>query len=155
MKITVTRKTNAPAKGLWPYLADFSNIVRFHPMVNASYYVDGSETCEVGSTRQCDFKDGSFFKEQITELKEGSHYRINVVDSSGPVKDASAFFGLKTLEDGSTEILMEVDMTPKNILMQPMLYTAFKYKALPSVLKGLEDLYNQEHGSNSNLQQAS
>ena len=155
MKITVTRKTNAPAEGLWPYLVDFSNIVRFHPMINASYYLNGSQTCEVGSTRQCDFKDGSFFKEQITELKEGSHYRVNVVDSSGPVKDATALFGLKTLDDGSTEIYMEVDMTPKNILMQPMLYTMFKYKALPSVLKGLDDLYNKEHVAQTNLQSAS
>ena len=47
MKITIKRTANAPAEVLWNYLADFSNIHRFHPFLKGSHFVNDSQTCEV------------------------------------------------------------------------------------------------------------
>lgn len=147
MKITVKRKANAPKDALWSYLADFSNIQRFHPMLKSSHHVEGSLSCEVGSTRQCDFKDGSVLKERISDLKEGSYYTIDIVESSIPVKEASATLGVNGLSENLTETYMSVSMKPRNRFMAPMMFLMFKYKVIPGILKGLEDLYLQEHRS--------
>ena len=49
MKVNVKRTINAPKDELWKYLADYSNIQRFHPLLKGSDFVDGAETCEIGS----------------------------------------------------------------------------------------------------------
>jgi len=152
MKITVKRTADAPLEDLWIYLADFSNIARFHPMLNSSHYIEGPTTLEVGSVRQCDFQDGSVLKEKVSDCKEGSHYSIDIVESSMPVKDASATLGLRPINASKTETYMSIKMTPKNKLMQPMMYLMFKFKVIPGILKGLEDLYLREHQVKSSVQ---
>lgn len=154
MKITVKRKANAPAADLWNYLADFSNIQKFHPFLKSSHFVDGSDSCEVGSSRQCNFKDGSVFKETIKEWSEGSHYTIKAEDSTGRIKDATASLGVTPIDSETTEVYMTVEMTAANKLMQPMLYIMFKYKVVPAVLKSLEDLYHKDQKAVATLELA-
>ena len=154
MKIKVKRRNNASADKLWNYLGDFSNIYRFHPMLDGSHFIGGSSTCEVGSTRQCEFKDGSVLKEQITEWEEGSHYKINIVESTMPVKNATAKLGVKHLGLNYSETYMEVEMEPVNKLTGPVMYLMFKYKVIPGILKGLEDLYDKEHNKETKLEVA-
>lgn len=154
MKIKVKRKANAPAEGLWLYLGDFSRIYRFHPMLKGSHFIDGSDTCEVGSTRQCNFKDGSVLKEQIVEWEEGSHYKINIIESTMPFKSATAKIGVRTIGTNKSETYMEVNGVPKNRLMGPMMSLMFRYKVIPAILKGLEDLYHEEHPKAANFKVA-
>lgn len=155
MKITVKRTANAPADGLWSYLADFSNIHRFHPFLKDSFFINGSDSTDVGSARQCNFKDGSEFKETITDWNEGSNYTIEAEDSTGRIKSAKATVGLKVIDSETTEVYMSVDMIPANKLMQPIMYLMFKNKVMPAVLKGLEDLYQEETKTASSLNVAS
>ena len=145
MKIQVNRNINAPTEAIWAYLSDFSNIRRFHPLLKNSYFIDGSEHNDLGATRQCDLKDGNFIKEKITDWKEGSHYAVDIVESSMPIKKAKAVFGVRSTGKNTSEVYMDMDITPKSRLMKPMLYAAYKYKALPAILKSLEDLYLKEH----------
>jgi hypothetical protein len=151
MKITVERTANAPADALWAYMGDFSNVHKFHPMLNDSHFIEGSQSCDVGSTRQCNFKDGSILKERITEWKDGSHYKIDIVESSMPVDNASAKLGVRSIGGGQTLTYMTVEAKPKNKLMQPMMYMIFKYKVIPGILKGLEDLYKSDLAVESTL----
>lgn len=154
MKITVKRKANAPAADLWNYLADFSNIQKFHPLLKSSHFIDGSNSCEVGSSRQCNFKDGSVLKETIKEWNEGSNYTIEAEDSTGRIKEAIVSLGVIPINSETTEVYMKVEMTPANKLMQAMLYFMFKYKVVPTVLKGLEDLYHKDQKAAATLELA-
>jgi ribosome-associated toxin RatA of RatAB toxin-antitoxin module len=155
MKITVKRKTNAPAERLWSYLADFSNIHRFHPFLKDSFFINGSDSTDVGSARQCNFKDGSEFKETITEWNDGSNYTIEAEDSTGRIKSVKATVGVNPIDSERSEVYMTIDMIPANKIMQPMMYLMFKNKVIPAVLKGLEDLYNEEQKINSTVELAS
>jgi len=145
MKVKVKRKINAPSAILWAYLADYSNINRFHPLLKKSEFIEGSESCEIGSTRQCDMKDGNHIKERVTDWKEGSHYSVEIYDTSMPMKNSKATMGLNKLSANETEAYMHMDIEPKYKLMQPMMYLMFRYKMGPAILKGLEDLYKEEH----------
>ena len=147
MKINCTRIIQAPAEALWSYLGDYANIHRFHPMLknNGSHFIEGTTSCEIGSTRQCDFKDGNFLKERVTDWKEGSHYTIEVYETSMPVNSAKATLGVRAIDSQTTEAYMQIEMEPKFKIMQPMMYLMFKYKAGAGVLKGLEKIYQEEN----------
>ena len=144
MKINVRRKINAPVEVLWSYFADYSNIQRFHPLLKNSHFVDGASSCELGSTRQCNMKDGNYLKEEVIDWKENSHYTVKIYDTSMPIKSAKATLGVTPLSNGSSEAYMQVEMIPKYKIMQPMMYLMFRFVAAPSILKGLEKLYKEE-----------
>ena len=144
MKINVKRKINAPSSVLWDYLADYSNIHRFHPLLKGSNFIEGASTCEIGSTRQCDMKDGNYIKEKIVDWKDGSHYTVDIYDTSMPIKDATATLGVRAINENETEAYMNIEMTPKYKIQQPMMFLMFRFVAAPKILKGLEELYLQE-----------
>ena len=145
MNISIKRTINAPSDALWDYLADYSNIHKFHPLLKGSDFVDGAHTCELGSTRQCDMKDGSYLKERITDWKEGSHYSVEIYETSMPVKEARATIGVKAIGENQSEAYMYMNMKPKYKLLQPMMYLMFQFFAGPSILRGLEKIYRKEH----------
>jgi len=147
MKINIKRKINAPAAALWAYLADYENIHRFHPLIKSegSHYIEGSDTCELGSLRQCNFTDGHHIKEKLIEWKDGSHYTVDIYDSTMPMKAAKATLGVKDLGGNQSEAFMKMEVTPKYKIMQPMMYLMFRYRNGPMILKGLEDIYKKEH----------
>ena len=144
MKITSKRRIHASIESLWNYMGDYSNIYKFNPMLKDSHFNDGSNTCEVGSTRQCDMKTGDYLKERITDWKEGSHYSVEIYDTSMPVKKANAKLGLTRISDELTEAYMEMEIVPKNVLLSPIMYLMFKYIAAPGILRGLEKIQADE-----------
>ena len=144
MKIKAKRRINASIESLWNYMGDYSNIYKFNPMLKDSHFNGGSDTCEVGSTRQCDMKTGDYLKERITDWKEGSHYSVEIYDTSMPVKKANAKLGLTRITDSMTEAYMEMEIVPKYALLAPFMYLMFKYIAAPGILKGLEDIQASE-----------
>jgi len=147
MTINIKRKINAPSDALWTYLADYENIHRFHPLIKSegSHYLEDSNSCELGSLRQCNFTDGNWIKEKLIELKEGSHYTVDIYESNMPMKEAKATLGVKSLGENQSEAFMKMEITPKYKIMQPMMYLMFRYRNGPMILKGLEDIYKKEH----------
>ena len=144
MKLIIKKKINAPKNELWSYIADFSNIYRFHPLLSDSHFTNGSDSCEIGSTRQCNMKDGGFIKEKMVDLKQGSSYTITIEETSMPVKKAIVTMGVNELSKEKSEVYMHMDMTPKNKFLQPMMYLMFKFKIGPSILNGLATLHRKE-----------
>lgn len=151
MKIKVSRTVNAPAEGLWQYVGDFSNIYRFHPFLKGSHFIDGATSNDIGSTRQCNFKDGNYVKEQIIEWKEGSLYTVDIIESSIPIKYGKGTVGISPIDENNTEVFMELDVTPKNKLMAPMMYLMYKRKVVPAILQRLEEVYTIESKTEANL----
>ncbi len=144
MKIKVQRKINAPSEGLWKYLGDYSNIHRFNPLLKGSYFSEGSETSEMGSTRHCDLKGGDYIKERVIDWKEGSHYSIEIYETSMPVKNSKATLGVRSLGENQSEVYMNIEMEAKYRILAPMMYVMFKYIAAPGILRGLDKLYHKE-----------
>ncbi len=144
MNIKVSRKINAPKDELWAYLADFNNIYRFHPLLNGSSYIEGASSCQMGTTRQCDFKGGSYIKEKVTGLQEGSHYTVDIYETSMPIKNARATLGVKEISANETEPFMDMSMVPKYAFLTPVMYLMFRFLAAPSILRGLEKLWAAE-----------
>lgn len=144
MKISTKRKINASPEDLWNYLGDYSNIYKFNPLIKDSHFNEGTTTCEVGSTRSCDMITGDYLKERITEWKEGSHYTVEIYDTSMPVKKAIATLGLNKIDAQTTEAYMDMEIVPKYTVLGPLMYLMFKYYAAPGILKGLEKIYRSE-----------
>ena len=145
MKIKIKKKIKAPHEALWNYLADYSNIHRFHPLLKGSDFIEGAHTCEVGSTRQCDMKDGNYIKERVVDWQENSHYTVDIYETSMPLKSAQATLGISPMSTKETEVYMHMDIIPKYKILQPILYLMFRFVAAPSILSGLEKLYRKEH----------
>ncbi|MEM7106371.1 MAG: SRPBCC family protein [Bacteroidota bacterium] len=144
MKIKAKRQIDAPSEALWNYLADFSNIHKFHPLLKGSSYIEGTESCEVGGKRQCDMKDGNILKETIIDIKEGSHYTVEIYETSMPIKNAVATLGVRPLGEKKSEAYMHVGLIPKYRILAPFMYLFFKFVAAPSILKGLEKIHKKE-----------
>jgi ribosome-associated toxin RatA of RatAB toxin-antitoxin module len=145
MEIKLNRQVEAPASALWNYIGDYSNIHRFHPLLKGSDFIEGADSCEIGATRQCDMKDGNYIKERITDWKEGSHYTVDIYETSMPLRSAKATIGVRSNGENTSEVYMEMSMEPKYKIMQPMMFLFFKYVAGPGILKGLENIYKKEH----------
>ena len=144
MKIRTTRKIAATTEALWNYLGDYSNIYRFNPLISHSQFSDGATTCEVGSTRQCDMKTGDYLKEKVIEWEEGSHYAVEIYETSMPIKRAVAKLGVTRIDDLNSEVYMQMEIKAKYPIMNPVMYLMFKFIAAPGILKGLEKLYQRE-----------
>ena len=141
MRVKVSRRINAPASGIWPLIGDYSNINRIHPLLKGSHFIEGTQSCEVGSTRQCDMKNGDYIKERVIEWEEGSHYTVDVYETSMPVKDAVATFGVRELSKNQSEAYLDFTMNLKYAVLQPIMYLVFKYIAGTGILRKLEKEY--------------
>jgi hypothetical protein len=144
MEILITRKINAPVPSVWELISDYSNIHKFHPLLKTSGFIEGSCTHEPGSTRQCNMLDGSFLKERIIDWKEGSHYSVEVYETSLPVKKSFATLGVAELNDHASLAYMHIRMKAKYSLIIPILYFVFRYYAGPAILRGLERAISKE-----------
>jgi hypothetical protein len=144
MKILVTRNIPRDTASVWQILSDYSNIHRFHPLLKTSGFIEGSCTTEPGATRQCDMLDGSFLKERVTEWKEGSHYSVEVYETSMPVRESTATIGVTKLDDQSSMAYMQIKMKSRYALLAPMLYLIFRYYAGPAILRGLSKATQKE-----------
>ncbi len=147
MRVSVKKTINAPSEILWNYLADYSNIERFHPLLSSSQFIEGADSCEIGSTRQCNMKDGNYVKERITDWVEGSHYTVDIYESSMPIKSAKGTLGVKAINKNSSEAFFTMEVTPKIKAMHPMMFLLFKFKVAPNILKGLHELYQREYAT--------
>ncbi len=71
--------------------------------------------------------------------------QLTFYDSSMPMKNSSATFGVRKLDSGGSEIYMEIETEPTNKLMQPMMYLMFRFKMIPGIIKGLDDFYKKDN----------
>ena len=150
MKITAKRKINASASDLWAYLGDYANIYRFNPLIKHSEFNDGTVSCEVGSTRQCDMSTGDYLKEKVTDWEEGSHYSVEIYETSMPIKTANATLGVTPLDENTSEAYMIMEIQPKYTILGPLMYMMFRYIAAPGILRGLEKIQRKEQLSLAN-----
>ena len=109
--IIVTKNIAASADRAWAALADFGNIANFHPGLSGSHLLDGSAANGVGAERRCDIKDGNYLVERVRDWHEGQSYTIDIIESSMPVRRATATLSVKPIDAHHSQAAMVVDMT--------------------------------------------
>ena len=129
---------------IWRALSDYSNIYKFHPLLKGSQYIEDSCIAGEGAMRQCFMLDGSYLKEKVTDWKEGESYTVEIFETTMPIKSATAAIGTRQIDGQSAVAFIKMDVTPKYAVLQPFMYTMFKFVAIPSILKGLEKMLKKE-----------
>lgn len=147
MKIIANRTVKANAEQLWPYVSDFSGIYRFHPLVKDSQTIGDSDEPQIGSRRECIFKNGGYSKEEVTAWNEGCSYTVKIYETSLPIKRAEATLGVLPMENGDSQLFMHMDLKPKNKIMAPIMFLMFRFGIAPRILKDLDQLFKLESSS--------
>jgi len=140
--IIVTKNIAASADRAWAALADFGNIANFHPGLSGSYLLDGSAASGVGAERRCDIKDGNYLVERVRDWHEGQSYTIDIIESSMPVRRATATLSVKPIDAHHSQAAMVVDMTMKfgllGKVMEVLMARAAMRRTMVGILDGLD-----------------
>lgn len=139
-KIIVNEIVNAPVAEVWKSWDEFGDIAQFSPNINKSYLLDKSVETGMGATRHCDLSDGkNFLREKIVEYVPNERLKIEIFDSSMPMKSGYAVFALTPLSADRTKVEMTIEMVPKMGIagkaMMSMMKPRFT-KLLQSMLHG-------------------
>jgi uncharacterized protein YndB with AHSA1/START domain len=140
-QLTVTKTINAPIDTVWPALADFGGIHRFHPGVKNSYLLNDKEG-GVGAQRVCEFYDGNSITEEVSGWEDGCHMTVDITKGSLPIRDAAGTIEVTANGEGTTRIDFTVRYEPKfgplgKVMDVVMMRPNFR-KLLGQVIDGLE-----------------
>jgi len=140
--ITVTKTLNVDAARAWAALADFGNIAHFHPGLSGSHLLDGSANAGVGAERRCDLKDKNYLVERVRDWKDGSSYTVDIIESSMPLRSATATLSVRAIDNQRSEAAMTVDMTMKfgllGVVMEILMARPTMKRTMVSILDGLD-----------------
>ncbi len=137
--IIVTKNIAASADRAWAALADFGNIANFHPGLSGSHLLDGSAANGVGAERRCDIKDGNYLVERVRDWHEGQSYTIDIIESSMPVRRATATLSVKPIDAHHSQAAMVVDMTMKFGLLGKVMEVLMARSAMRRTMVGILD----------------
>ena len=140
--ITVKKIVEAPVEQVWESWDDFGNIYKFNPSISASRLLSDDST-GIGARRECDLKDGkNWVREKIVDYVPLKKMRIDIYDSSMPIKTMSATVTFRAIADAKTEVTFWAEFEPKfgflGRLMAPLMKRQFR-PMLASMLDGNAD----------------
>jgi len=131
---TVTRSLDASPAEVWSVLADFGNIAEWNPNLSASRLL-GEQAGGVGTTRQCDLKDGkNYVRERVTTWEDGRRMEIDIYEGTMPLKSAIATIVLEPAGPRRTKVIASMSFVPKGgavrkvateVFMKPMMKHMF------------------------------
>ncbi len=140
--VKVQKIVNAPIEEVWASWDDFGNIYKFNPSVTASRLLSDDST-GIGARRECDLEDGkNWVREKIVDYVPLKIMRIDIYDSSMPIKTMSATLTFRAIADTKTEVAFWAEFEPKfgfiGRLMAPLMKRQFR-PMLASMLDGNAD----------------
>ncbi|MBL4905966.1 MAG: SRPBCC family protein [Sneathiella sp.] len=138
--VTVKQIVEAPLADVWASWDDYANIHKFHPGLNGSFLLEGSEDTGMGALRQCDLADGkNFLREEVIGYTPEKQMVIDIYEMSIPLKTARATLNYEALGDNRSQVTMSIDFVPKmgiiGKMMTPMMKKQFT-KTLEDLLAG-------------------
>ncbi len=131
--VIVSKNFDLPSDALWAAWADFGNVYTWHPFVEKSRLVDGTDgKIRVGTRRQCDLVDGkNWVREEIVAMDEGRQLKIDLYDGTMPIKAALATITIAPLSESRTRVDVRMDFQPKfgvlGRLMAPLMKRQFTH----------------------------
>lgn len=112
-KIVVNETVNAPIAEVWKSWDQFGDIARFAPNIKESHLLPGSAETGMGAERHCLLADGkSYLREKVIEYVPEQRLKIDIFDSSMPMKSGYAVFELTPKGADMTNVQMTIEMVP-------------------------------------------
>ena len=96
-------RIEAPIEKVWEVLSDLGSIYRWNPGVTHSYATSEATSGE-GATRHCDIKVGpmsGYLKERAFDWRDGEGFKIDIYESSMPLKSNIVEFSVRADGDGT------------------------------------------------------
>jgi ribosome-associated toxin RatA of RatAB toxin-antitoxin module len=130
--VTVSKQVDASVQDVWKTWDDFGNIYKFNPNLKHSHLLsDVNEPMGVGSERQCDMADNkNWVRERVLDYQPLKSIKIDVFDSSMPLKSMIATFSFREINEQKTAVQMKVDFEPKfgalGKMMTPLMKRQFR-----------------------------
>ncbi len=100
MAVNSTTWIDAPVETVWSVLADLGSIYKWNPGVAASQSTSEAAQGE-GATRHCDLDDKNYLEERAFDWREGEGYKIDVTETSMPLKSNIVTFSIAPEGDGT------------------------------------------------------
>lgn len=107
--IEVKQVLNSEIEKVWNALYnDYGNIYLHNPGIVKSNNLNDATKGALGVLRHCEFVDGMFVDEEITQVTENKNFTVTVTNSSYPpaIKKWYADYEIEALEDNKTEVKM-------------------------------------------------
>ena len=125
----------APKKKVWDVLEDIGGIYKWNPGVSHSYTTSDNNHGE-GATRHCDLSQGGYLKERAVDWREGQGFKIDIFETSLPLKSNVVDFTVEGDMDGTI-----VTVTPEYVLKYgPLGWLLDQLWAQRQFKKGMADL---------------
>lgn len=139
-KIIVSKRVNASIEDVWSSWDDFGNIYKYNPGLKASRLLSSADVpTRVGTTRQCDMADGkNWVREEVIDYKPGRSMKIDVYDSSLPLKSMVANIEFEAVTAQRTRVRFTAEFEPKFGVIGKILAPLMKRQFEP-VLQALLD----------------
>lgn len=140
--VNIEKTIDAPIEKVWESWDDFGAIDKFNPGIRASRLL-GEDSTGIGARRECDLEDGkNWVRERIVDYVPLKRMRIDIVESSMPIKTMSATVALQAISDDKTEVQFTAEFEPKmgllGKLMAPLMKRQFR-PMLAAMLDGNAD----------------
>ena len=99
---------NASREDVWEILfSQYGDIHVHNPTMQSSIYLHDASRGALDVVRHCEFTDKLYLDEQITEVDEGTSFRVEVLEHNLPfVKEMSATYELSSTGDDATNVKM-------------------------------------------------
>ncbi len=105
---------NASAAEVWAAWDKFGDIADWHPGLEKSALLEGSEPTGLGARRRCDFTGGKqHILEEIVGYEAGKSMAVHIYDGNIPVQSAKVTFRVKPEGPNKTTVSAEVDFKMK------------------------------------------
>ena len=131
-KVVVSKRVNASIQDVWESWNDFGSIYKFNPALSSSHILGNAESpTRVGTKRQCDMADGkNWVREEILDHRAGESMKIEVYDSTMPLKSMVADLEFEKISEDRTRVRFTAEFEPKfgliGKLMAPMMKRQFQ-----------------------------
>jgi uncharacterized protein YndB with AHSA1/START domain len=112
--VIVSKRINAPVEAVWESWNDFGGIDKFNPMLKKSFLLtDENKPTRVGTRRQCDLNDNkNWLREEIIDYQPNKLLKIDIYDSSMPVKSMQATIDFEKISDDRTRVRFTSEFQP-------------------------------------------
>jgi hypothetical protein len=111
LSVTMSRELSAPAEKVWPVLADYQHVDRFHPYVR--HVTSGAVACGLGAERVCHLEGMLALKERVVEWVEGRGYRVEASTAFAFLGDLEGGLWLEPLEGCRSTVRFDLAFLPR------------------------------------------
>ncbi len=107
-------RVNASTSEVWVAGDRFGDIADWHPGLEKSALIEGSDPTGLGARRRCDFTGGKkHIFEEIVGYEAGHSMAVHIYDGNIPMQSAKVTFRIKPDGPDKTKVSAEVDFKMK------------------------------------------